>query len=292
MNWLEGALNMVFFFFFFFFHLPQFKSMSFSELVVSSSLDGVVSIWDLDTQVEIQLFKNSMTTKSQMALVKKNNHLRLLISAQAKPLVHYHKRQQVSLKNILNEIISCCEVSNSKIYLFLGSISGILYVYHIKTGILISQQQLHYKKITTIKVDILDEFIYTGSEDTFIKKTNIQKLLSNTLETVTIKGHMLGVTDLWLSNTINTKVYSSSEDRTVRISSYDQMKMISFPRQLSCLTVDTLERYLFVGGVNGVVYLSVLQKHKQEKEELLKYETKELTSKIEDLQMDARVFYY
>lgn len=263
-----------------------------SELVVSSSLDGIVSIWDLETQVEIQLFKNSMTSKSKMALVKDNNHLQLLISAQDKPLVHYHKKQQVSLKSILNEVITACGVSNSKIYLFLGSISGILYVYHIKTGILLSQQQLHYKNITTIKVDLMDEFVYTGSEDTLIKKTNIQKLLSNAVESITFKGHLLGVTDLWLSNTINTKLYSASEDRTVRITSHDHTKIVSFPRQLSCLTVDCLERYLFVGGVNGVVYKSVLQKHDQEKDELLKYETKELTSRIEDLQMDARVIYY
>jgi WD40 repeat protein len=272
----------------------------FKQLVVSSSSEGCINIWDLKTSTTIQTFKQSLTNSNSIAITTRQNQLESIYSCQEnKPLIHCHKASKMAVvqKCIMDETISCLKATNSGLYLIGGSASGRIYLWDIRTGDLIFQLQAHYKNITVLRIDLMDEFVYSGSEDTFIKKVPLQALLSRKDIQYNLKGHSLPVTDIYLGSTLNPRIFSTSEDRTCRVfdskidnqneSLIDLKTVISYPRPITKVVVDCLERFVLCAGTNGIIYKTTL--YNQSKQE--KYETLESSGRILDMQFDLKEKY-
>lgn len=154
-----------------------------------------------------------------------------------------------------------------------GSKTGKLYIWELSSGNLLCVKDAHYQPISVIKFSKCGTFLVTGGEDSRVAIWRTLDLISiyskinneddNRLASVrphaTFTDHLLGVTDLILSETgilPDLRLYTVSKDSTLRcydVLSKHLLTTFVLPTSIECITKDPSNRSLYVGLSNGLI---------------------------------------
>jgi WD40 repeat protein len=154
-------------------------------------------------------------------------------------------------KSVLPEPLTCIAASHSSLYILGGGLSGRCYLWDV-TGKLLKMFDSHFQQVTRCVFSINDKFLVTSGRDSVI---NIYDCCDFTK--VSLSGHSLAVTDLYIGYTVppNARIYSCSLDKTVKIWDFKMLlASIIFPSALTCLCVNVAETSIFAGSSDSVIY--------------------------------------
>ncbi|KAL8172026.1 hypothetical protein V2J09_023830 [Rumex salicifolius] len=244
-------------------------------IFASSSIDGGVGCWDLQSGNPIIRYKNCCSPPHGLVSVGR----RFLASSQQRESstssysgsVHYwsfHK-PQVELKSFPAKQIKPLVSDSRGTYLFGGSVSGDIYCWEVSSGRLLTKWHAHYRSVTCLVLCDDQSLLVSGSEDGTVKVFSlvtvfdeVAKQKAERLYLHSFLEHTLPVTDLKVGyGGANAIIVSASEDRTCkvwRLSTGELLRSIVFPSMIDAVALDPGEYVFYAGGRDGKIYIVAL----------------------------------
>ncbi|KAI5121624.1 hypothetical protein M0805_001154 [Coniferiporia weirii] len=244
----------------------------------SSSSQGLgsVTLHDLQTGSLLASFKQTCSdTHSTSVLQTKNGQGGFVLAAQPDKSIlnaYYFQKDQIGVKMVLPERLSCIAVDKLGDYCAGGTAQGRIYLWEIASGILFNVWDAHYRKVTVLRFSQDGAALISGSEDSGVSVWSVSSLLAdeNQHETpapyCTLSDHTLAITDLVCGTGAfpSCRILTSSVDHSVKLwdlSSRTLLTTFLFPSPIHSLAFEIAERTFFAAssatssGVNGgVVY--------------------------------------
>lgn len=167
----------------------------------------------------------------------------------------------------VQEVMTCLESDRYGAYVIGGSKKGMLYIWEVATGALISSWQAHFKEVTRVRCSSSSDFICSASADGTARAWNLSSIvdsasLNQFRQTHTPykswSPHTLAVKDVCFSGGYSTvRVFTCSLDRSLVL--YDvhrgvQVMRIGLGQSLECLVCNPTEDFCFVGSSSGQIF--------------------------------------
>lgn len=179
--------------------------------------------------------------------------------------VYNFQRDQIALKIILPEKLSCLALDQSANYCAGGTSHGRIYLWEVASGILYNAWDAHYRQVNVLKFTADGIMLISGSEDSGVSVWSIPKLVDHELQNelplpqFTLSDHTLPVTDVFcgVGPFPKCRVLTSSLDHTVKLwdlATQSLMTTFHFPRPVCCVVWDVSERMFFAGSPDGSVH--------------------------------------
>jgi len=146
-----------------------------------------------------------------------------------------------------------------------------MYLWETSSGLLLRVWEGHYKKVNSIAFTDDDSLMISGGEDGIINAWNMAHVLDeaasseNSQSSSIIKPlftwsqHSLPVTHVYCGvGGVCARVVSTSLDRTCKLwdlSTGSLVCSVVFPTSLTCAILDPSEHAVYVGGLDGIVYV-------------------------------------
>ncbi|ODV60786.1 chromatin-binding/pre-rRNA-processing protein IPI3 [Ascoidea rubescens DSM 1968] len=231
------------------------------------------------------LYKQANAFNHSCALINDINdkdNLHFIISCRTKALIYvYNENKHLPIQRIpIPEILTSLILAYNSQFLIGGSKTGKIYIWELKSGNLIFNQNSHYQQISILKLSANNNYLISGSNDSKINiykffdlvsvyKNNIKQ---NIKPIFIINDHTLPVTDLFITkNSINNdiKLFTTSLDSTCRIynlidtnnlnnNQNESIKLKSqttfvLPNPIHSIIVDPLISTIYLGLNNGLI---------------------------------------
>jgi len=167
----------------------------------------------------------------------------------------------------VQEVMTCLESDRYGGYIIGGSKKGMLYIWEVATGALLTSWQAHFKEVTRVRCSSSSDFIGSASADGMARVWN----LSAIVDTATLNQfrqshipykswspHTLAVKDMCFSGGYSTvRVFTCSLDRSLVL--YDvhrgvQVMRIGLSQGLECLVLNPTDDFCFVGSSSGNIF--------------------------------------
>ncbi|KAJ7089699.1 WD40 repeat-like protein, partial [Mycena belliarum] len=230
---------------------------------------GVIALHDLQTSSTLASFKQTNAAPHGTAFVcSKNGQGGILFAAQHDKSilnVYNFQKDQISLKIVLPEKLSCIAVHHNGDFFAGGTAQGRIYLWEIASGILFNSWDAHYRQVTVLKFTHDGAALLSGSEDSGVSVWSVSRLLDNDvlselpLPYCILSDHTLPVTDIvcGIGSFPNCRILSSSVDHSVKLwdlSTRSLLTTFQFPQPISCLAWDLTERMFFAASKDGSVH--------------------------------------
>ncbi|KAJ6624937.1 WD40 repeat-like protein [Mycena sp. CBHHK59/15] len=241
---------------------------------------GVISIHDLQTGSTLASFKQTNAAPHGTAVVQsQDGHGGILLAAQHDKSilnVYNFQKDQISLKIVLPEKLSCIAIDHSGDFCAGGTSQGRIYLWEVASGILFNSWDAHYRQVTVLKFTRDGVALLSGSEDSGVSVWSVSRLLDDDMQGdlplpyCALSDHTLPVTDIacGIGPFPNCRVLSSAIDHSVKLwdlSSRTLLTTFQFPQPISCLAWDLTERMFFAASKDGSIHQMNLFRYREDK---------------------------
>ncbi|KAJ4478255.1 WD40-repeat-containing domain protein [Lentinula aciculospora] len=237
----------------------------------SASGFGSVTLHDVNTGASLASFKQTNAAPHCTTFLNSRNAVGgFFFAAQSdKSLLHAYnfQKDQISLKIVLPEKLTCVALDPSGDFFAGGTAQGRIYLWEVSSGILLNSWDAHYRQINVLRFTSDGAALLSGSDDSGISVWSISSLLDeesqNTLSLpyFTLNDHTLPVTDILcgMGTFPECRMLTSSVDHSVKLwdlSSRSLLTTFMFPEAISCLAWEPTERLFFAASSSpeGSVY--------------------------------------
>ncbi|KAI6122663.1 WD40-repeat-containing domain protein [Pisolithus croceorrhizus] len=179
--------------------------------------------------------------------------------------VYNFQRDQIALKIVLPEKLSCLALDQSANYCAGGTTQGRIYLWEVASGILYNAWDAHYRQVNVLKFTSDGIMLISGSADSGVSVWSIPKLVDDELQNelplpqFTLSDHTLPITDIFcgVSPFPKCRVLTSSLDHTVKLWDLATQSLVTtfhFPKPICCIVWDVSERMFFAASPDGSVH--------------------------------------
>ncbi|KAJ7880351.1 WD40 repeat-like protein [Mycena olivaceomarginata] len=232
----------------------------------------VCAFTTLQTGSTLASFKQTNAALHSTAVVQSQNGQGgfLLAAQHDKSILHVYnfQKDQVSLKIVLPEKLSCITVDHSGEFCAGGTSQGRIYLWEIASGILFNS---NCPKFTHDGAALL-----SGSEDSGVSVWSVSRILDDDVASdlplpyCVLSDHTLPVTDIacGIGAFPNCRVLSSSVDHSVKRFGIFLLKLfdhVPVPSTDSCLAWDLTERMFFAASKDGSIHQMNLFRQREDK---------------------------
>ncbi|PFH51950.1 hypothetical protein AMATHDRAFT_58182 [Amanita thiersii Skay4041] len=230
---------------------------------------GSVSLRDIHTGSLLASFKQTTATTHCTAVVESKNSLGgLVFSSQLdKPILNVYsfQKDQVSVKIVLPEKLSCIAVDNQGAYCVGATSQGRICLWEIASGIMYNSWDAHYRQINVLKFTHDGAAFLSGSEDSATSVWSVSRLLDEDsqnelpLPYCTLSDHTLPVTDIicGVGEFPTCRALTSSMDHSVKlwdISTKALLTTFQFPQPITVLAWQKTESCFFAASPDGSIH--------------------------------------
>ncbi|KAM6497006.1 WD40 repeat-like protein [Amanita muscaria] len=250
--------------------------MKLQEIILSASApsssgsgSGSVSLHDIQTGSVLASFKQTSPALHCTAAVETRDSLGgFLLSCQRdKPILNVYnfQKDQISLKVVLPEKLSCIAVDKQGTYCAGATAQGRIYLWEVASGIMYNSWDAHYRRINVLRFTHDGAALLSGSEDSGVSVWSISRLLDDDTQNqlplpyCSLSDHTLPVTDIvcGVGNFPMCRVLTSSMDHSVKIwdlSSKSLLTTFQYPQAITALAWDWTERLFFAASPDGSIH--------------------------------------
>ncbi|KDP41720.1 hypothetical protein JCGZ_16127 [Jatropha curcas] len=242
-------------------------------VIASSSIDGGIGCWDLQTGAEHLRYKSCASTPHGLTCVGHrflaSSQLRDSHASSGSILYWSWSKPQVEVKSFPEEPIRPLAANSEGSYIVGGGLSGNIYLWEVATGRLLKKWRAHYRAVTCLVFTEDDSFLVSGSEDGSVRVWSLlmifddyQTQQASHLYDYSFSEHTLSVTDLVTGyGGGNAIVVSASEDRTCKVWSLSKgilLRTVVFPSIIDAIVLDPGEHVFYAGSRDGKIYIAAL----------------------------------
>ncbi|KAF5373264.1 hypothetical protein D9615_007472 [Tricholomella constricta] len=235
----------------------------------SSTGPGTISLHDIQTGTTLASFKQTNAGPRCTTFVESRNAQGgLMLAAQPEKSilnVYTFQKDQISLKIVLPEKLTCIAMDSRGDYCAGGTAQGRIYIWEVASGVLYHSWDAHYRQVTVLRFTHDGAALLSGSEDSGVSVWSVSRLVDDELQSdlplpyCTLSDHTLPVTDIVCGVGLfpNCRVLTSSVDHSVKLwdlSSQSLLTTFQFPQAISCLTWDLTERIFLAASADGSVH--------------------------------------
>ncbi|KAG9312910.1 WD40-repeat-containing domain protein [Chiua virens] len=241
----------------------------------SSSASGTTSgpgafvLHDLQTSNVLSSFKQTSSPPHCSAFVEtKDGQGGIMLAAQSdKALLNVYnfQKDQIALKVVLPEKLTCLALDQKARYCAGGTAHGRIYLWEVASGILYNSWDAHYRQVNVIKFTYDGTILISASEDSGVSVWSVSKLVDDDLQNdhpvaqFTLADHTLPVTDIacGLGSFPMCRILTGSFDHTVKLWDLATQSLITtfhFPKPIRGIVWDVTERLFFASSPDGSLY--------------------------------------
>ncbi|KIM68122.1 hypothetical protein SCLCIDRAFT_1209520 [Scleroderma citrinum Foug A] len=235
----------------------------------SGSGPGAFVLHDLQTGTTLASFRQTSSASHCTAFVETaNGQGGIMLGAQMDKSVlnvYNFQRDQIALKVVLPEKLSCLALDQSGNYCAGGTSQGRIYLWEVASGILYNAWDAHYRQVNVLKFTSDGTTLISGSQDSGVCVWSVSKLVDDDLQNelplpqFTLSDHTLPVTDIvcGIGPFPKCRVFTASLDHTVKLWDLATQSLITtfqFPKPITCIASDVSERMFFAASLDGSVH--------------------------------------
>ncbi|KAH9935059.1 WD40 repeat-like protein [Amylocystis lapponica] len=236
---------------------------------VSTSGSGTFALHDVQTGTTLASFKQTSAGPHSTAVVQsRNGQGGFMLAAQPDKSilnVYNFQKDQLALKIVLLEKLSCVAVDPHGDYCAAGTHQGRIYVWEIASGIMYNSWDAHYRKVAVLCFTHDGAALLSGSEDSGVSVWSMSRLLDDDLQNdlptpyCSLSDHTLPVTDIvcGVGRFPSCRILTASVDHSVKLwdlSSKTLLTTFNFPKPITCLAWDVTERLFFAASADGSIH--------------------------------------
>ncbi|KAI3611032.1 pre-rrna-processing protein ipi3 [Moniliophthora roreri] len=241
----------------------------------TSAGSGSISLHDFKNGASLVSFKQTNSGRHCTSYIEsKNAQGGILLAAQPdKSLLHVYnfQKDQISMKIVLPEKLSCIVLDSQGIYFAGGTAQG-----RVASGILYNSWDAHYRQVNVLRFTQDSAALISGSDDSGVSVWSVSRLVDEDLQNdlplslFNLSDHTLPVTDIvcGVGAFPKCRILTASVDHSVKIwdlSSRTLLTTFMFPQAISSLAWDITERLFFAASADGSVYQVNLFKQREDK---------------------------
>ncbi|KIO25848.1 hypothetical protein M407DRAFT_24804 [Tulasnella calospora MUT 4182] len=230
---------------------------------------GNIALYDIQTGSQLASFKQTSASIHSTAIVEtKSQQGGLILASQPDKAilnVYTFQKEQLHLKIVLPEKLTCIAADNEGRYCAGGTANGKIYLWEVASGILFNAFDAHYRKITVLRFTLDGTALVSGSEDSRVTVWTLSSLLDNDLQHeiptpyCTLADHTLPISDIkcGFGPFPTCRVLTSSLDTSCKlwdISSTTLLATFIFPQPITVIAFDLTERTLFAASQDGSIH--------------------------------------
>ncbi|XVE55878.1 hypothetical protein DITRI_Ditri03aG0192500 [Diplodiscus trichospermus] len=242
-------------------------------VIASSSVDGGIGCWDLQTGAEQLRYKTCASPAHGLAAVGSRflacSQLRDPSATSGHILYWSWSKPQAQVKSFPAEPIKPLAANSEGSYIVGGGSSGDIYLWEVATGRLLKKWHAHYRAVTCLVFSEDDSLVISGSEDgcvrvwsLFMIFDDVRRQQASYLYEYSFTEHSLRVTDIVMGyGGGNAVIVSASEDRTCKVWSLSRgrlLRNIVLPCIIDAIALDPGEHVFYAGGRDGKIYIATL----------------------------------
>ncbi|KAH8093781.1 WD40 repeat-like protein [Cristinia sonorae] len=259
--------------------------MAFQEIILcatapSAAGSGAIVLHDIQTGSSLATFKQTSAQKNCTAVVPtRNGQGGFMLAAQSDKSimnVYNFQKDQLALKIVLPEKLSCIAVDARGDYCAGGTSQGRIYLWEIASGIMYSAWDAHYRQVNVLRFTPDSAALLSGSEDSSVNVWSMSRLLDNATQNqlvtphFTLTDHTLPITDIacGVGPFPKCRVLTSSVDHSVKLwdlSSNTLLTTFQFTRAISLIAWDVTERLFFAASDDGSIQQVNLFRQREDK---------------------------
>lgn len=245
------------------------------EVALSTDLRGEpynFALWDIYTGAQLIAFKGTKSSPLAKCLQLIDNNYFITANDNVLHIWSIFNRKAQEQKLFLPSRPSSLCVSPCGQYLIAG-ISESIYIWHVKSGNLLTHAQRHYQPICVLKMNHDGTILFSAGEDGMVLVWPFADLLAATHNTCSLnqsnnsreiganeprftwQHHSAPITDLHATN--SGRCVTVSVDQTLNIYSFTDGKRlfsIMMPSPLHSVVMDKNETSIYLGGLDGKIY--------------------------------------
>lgn len=230
---------------------------------------GSIALYDIQTGSQLASFKQTSASIHSTAIVgTKAEQGGLIVASQPDKAilnVYTFQKEQLYLKIVLPEKLTCIAIDTEGRYCAGGTANGKIYLWEVASGILFNAFDAHYRKITVLRFTLDGAALVSGSEDSRVTVWTLSSLLDNDLQHeiptpyCTLADHTLPISDIkcGFGPFPACRVLTSSLDNSCKlweISSTTLLATFIFPQPITILALDLAERTFFAASQDGSIH--------------------------------------
>ncbi|XWS24226.1 hypothetical protein CRYUN_Cryun28dG0082700 [Craigia yunnanensis] len=242
-------------------------------VIASSSIDGGIGCWDLQTGAEQLRYKTCASPPHGLASVGSRflacSQLRDPSATSGHVLYWSWSKPQAQVKSFPAEPIKPLAANSEGSYIVGGGSSGDIYLWEVATGRLLKKWHAHYRAVTLLVFSEDDSLLISGSEDgcvrvwsLFMIFDDVRRQQASHLYEYSFTEHTLRVTDIVMGYCGgNAIIVSASEDRTCKVWSLYRRRLlrnIVFPSIIDAIALEPGEHVFYAGSRDGKIYIAAL----------------------------------
>ncbi|CAL1714772.1 unnamed protein product [Somion occarium] len=246
----------------------------------AASGPGAIVLHDIQTGSTFASFKQtSARTNSTAVVPTRDGQGGFILSAQPEKSimnVYNFQKDQLSLKIVLPEKLSCVTVDSKGDYCAGGTAQGRIYIWEIASGIMYHAWDAHYRQVNVLRFTHDSAALVSGSEDSAVSVWSISSLLDDGSQNdlpspfCTLTDHTLPVTDILCGIGLfpTCRILTASVDHSVKLwdlSSHTLLTTFQFPHPIKVLAWDVTERLFFAASEDGSIHQVNLFRQREEK---------------------------
>ncbi|KAG2070200.1 WD40 repeat-like protein [Suillus decipiens] len=248
--------------------------------LASGSGSGAIILHDIQTGTSLASFKQSSSAPHCTSFVETRDGQGgfILAAQQDKSILNVYnfQKDQLALKIVLPEKLSCIALDNSGSFCAGGTAQGRIYLWEVASGILYNSWDAHYRHVNVLKFTHDGAALISGSDDSGVNVWSVARIVDNDTQNelptpyCMLSDHTLPVKDIvcGLGAFPTCRVLTASLDHSVKlwdISSQSLLTTFYFPKPISSAVWDITERLFFAASPDGSIYQVNLFRQRTEK---------------------------
>ncbi|KAI0821545.1 WD40-repeat-containing domain protein [Irpex lacteus] len=224
---------------------------------------GTISLHDIQTGSTLASFKQTSAGLHSTAVVRSGEGMGgFVLAAQPDKAVlnvYYFQKDQLALKIILPEKVSCIATDPRGTYCAAGTSQGRIYLWEAPSGIMYNAWDAHYRKINVLRFTQDGAALVSGSEDSGVSVWSVVRLVDDTTQNelptpyYSLSDHTLPVTDIavGVGRFPKCRILTSSLDHSVKawdLTTGTLLTTFLFPHPITTLAWDVTERLFFASS--------------------------------------------
>ncbi|ETW79118.1 hypothetical protein HETIRDRAFT_156059 [Heterobasidion irregulare TC 32-1] len=235
----------------------------------STAGSGAVTFHDIQTGSSLASFKQTSSASHCTAVVNtRDGQGGFILAAQPDKTIlnmYSFQKDQIALKIVLPERLSCISVDNQGTFCAGGTAQGRIYLWEIASGILFNSWEAHYRQISVLRFSHDGTALFSGSEDSGVSVWSVSRLVDDDLQSelptsyTQLSDHTLPITDIvcGVGSFPSCRLLTASVDHSVKLwdlSSKTLLTTFHFPHAIACIAWDVTERLFFAASTDGSIH--------------------------------------
>lgn len=190
--------------------------------------------------------------------------------------VYNFQKDQLSLKIVLPEKLTCIALDRRGDMCAGGTAEGRIYLWETASGIMYNSWDAHYRQVNVVRFTNDGAALLSGSDDSGVSVWSVSRLVDEDRQNeplapyCTLSDHTLPVTDIICGIGLfpDCRILTSGVDHTVKLwdlSSRTLLTTFQFPQPISQLAWDVTERLFFAASADGSIHQMNLFRERETK---------------------------